>query len=234
MPNTSVADDIDDLNAIKQLAAQVAEERYAPLAAQWDAERTTVPVSERQFLGSLGLLGIALPEEFGGSVAPISHALAVIEQFAYHNRPAAFQIFEANTGPAQVVARLGTQEQKERFLPRITAGDITMAVAARAGVREVLIDVEVGLPRCGCPPEQAGRLAHEARAAGLEVRGVMGYEAALGFVFILTALSFALAGMVILFVREPFTPSRREGFLRHGIEGCRMAAGLPRKSTLHS
>jgi len=104
MPNTSVADDIDDLNAIKQLAAQVAEERYAPLAAQWDAERTTVPVSERQFLGSLGLLGIALPEEFGGSVAPISHALAVIEQFAYHNRPAAFQIFEANTGPAQVVA----------------------------------------------------------------------------------------------------------------------------------
>lgn len=52
----------------------------------------------------------------------------------------------------------------------------TIAAAARAGVREVLVDVEVGLPRCGCPPEQAGRLAHEARAAGLEVRGVMGYE----------------------------------------------------------
>ena len=41
---------------------------------------------------------------------------------------------------------------------------------------EVLIDVNVGLPRCGCPPEEAGRLADRARAAGLDVRGVMGYE----------------------------------------------------------
>ncbi len=44
------------------------------------------------------------------------------------------------------------------------------------GVRRVLIDVEVGLPRCGCDPEDAGRLAELARAEGLDVRGVMGYE----------------------------------------------------------
>ena len=44
------------------------------------------------------------------------------------------------------------------------------------GVREVLVDVNVGLPRCGIAPERAGRLADEARAAGLTVRGVMGYE----------------------------------------------------------
>ena len=43
-------------------------------------------------------------------------------------------------------------------------------------MREVLIDVNVGLPRCGCPPEAAGRLAEMARAEGLRVRGVMGYE----------------------------------------------------------
>ncbi len=52
----------------------------------------------------------------------------------------------------------------------------TIAAAAAAGVGEVLIDVEVGLPRCGCAVEEAGRLADEARAVGLEVRGVMGYE----------------------------------------------------------
>ena len=54
--------------------------------------------------------------------------------------------------------------------------DETIAAAAAGGVREVLIDVCVGLPRCGCPPDEAGRLAEEARRAGLEVRGVMGYE----------------------------------------------------------
>jgi D-serine deaminase-like pyridoxal phosphate-dependent protein len=52
----------------------------------------------------------------------------------------------------------------------------TIAIAARAGVNEVLVDVDVGMPRCGCRPEGAGRLADEARAAGLAVRGVMGYE----------------------------------------------------------
>jgi D-serine deaminase-like pyridoxal phosphate-dependent protein len=50
-------------------------------------------------------------------------------------------------------------------------------VAARAGgVDEVVIDVNVGLPRCGCPPGEAGRLAEMARGHGLAVRGVMGYE----------------------------------------------------------
>lgn len=54
--------------------------------------------------------------------------------------------------------------------------EVTVDAAHAGGVREVLIDVNVGMPRCGCPPEQAGRIADYARAKGLEVRGVMGYE----------------------------------------------------------
>lgn len=52
----------------------------------------------------------------------------------------------------------------------------TIDAAAAGGVREVLIDVNVGLPRCGCAPQDAGQLADLARRSGLEVRGVMGYE----------------------------------------------------------
>lgn len=48
--------------------------------------------------------------------------------------------------------------------------------AVAGGVREVLIDVNVGMPRCGCQPEDAGRLADLARSRGIQVRGVMGYE----------------------------------------------------------
>jgi D-serine deaminase-like pyridoxal phosphate-dependent protein len=54
--------------------------------------------------------------------------------------------------------------------------DATLDAAVRAGIRRCLIDVNVGLPRCGVTPEAAGDLADRARAAGLEVRGVMGYE----------------------------------------------------------
>jgi D-serine deaminase-like pyridoxal phosphate-dependent protein len=52
----------------------------------------------------------------------------------------------------------------------------TVDAAAAAGIGEVLVDVNVYMPRCGCAPEDAPRIADRARAAGLEVRGVMGYE----------------------------------------------------------
>ena len=54
--------------------------------------------------------------------------------------------------------------------------DSTVVAAAAGGVREVVIDVNVGLPRCGCRVDDAGRLADLARSKGLAVRGVMGYE----------------------------------------------------------
>jgi D-serine deaminase-like pyridoxal phosphate-dependent protein len=54
--------------------------------------------------------------------------------------------------------------------------EATIAAAAAAGLREVVIDVNVGLPRCGCLPDDAGRLADLARGKRLVVRGVMGYE----------------------------------------------------------
>src|SRR5215469_10373443 len=47
----------------------------------------------------------------------------------------------------------------------------TVEAAVSGGVREVLIDVNVGLPRCGVPPGKAGQLADHARQRGLHVRG---------------------------------------------------------------
>jgi D-serine deaminase-like pyridoxal phosphate-dependent protein len=54
--------------------------------------------------------------------------------------------------------------------------ELTVDAAAAGGVKEVVIDVNVGLPRCGVEPELAGALADYARSKGLVVRGVMGYE----------------------------------------------------------
>lgn len=118
-----------ELRELAEMARQVARERYAPRAEAWDTTREPFPHDERRYLGSLGLLGICLPERFGGSGAPLLHALVVIEELAKECRPAAFQVFEANTGPARVLALLGTEEQQSRFLPGIIAGDTSMALA---------------------------------------------------------------------------------------------------------
>jgi D-serine deaminase-like pyridoxal phosphate-dependent protein len=72
--------------------------------------------------------------------------------------------------------RLGTVAAGGARVTLAVDSDATVDAAAAGGVREVVIDVCVGLPRCGCDPADAGRLADRARAAGLGVRGVMGYE----------------------------------------------------------
>ena len=92
----------------------------------------------------------------------------------------------ANAGLGDDLLLANESLDLHRLTPAIRAGaaritvavdsEATIAAAVAAGVAEVLIDVEVGLPRGGCDPSDAGRLADLARADGLTVRGVMGYE----------------------------------------------------------
>lgn len=72
--------------------------------------------------------------------------------------------------------RLGALVEAGARVTVAVDSEATIEAAATGGVREVVVDVNVGLPRCGCAPEDAGRLAELARARGLSVRGVMGYE----------------------------------------------------------
>src|SRR4051812_17794671 len=83
----------------------------------------------------------------------------------------------ANQVVGRSAERLGALAQ--RGTTRVTVAvdsPETIDAASAAGIREVLVDVNVGMPRCGCAPDDAGRLADLARSKGLEVRGVMGYE----------------------------------------------------------
>lgn len=124
-----MAADVEEHQEIRALAARIAAEVYAPKAEELDVNRTPISLGERKRLGALGFLGIAFPERYGGSGASLSQALVVIEEFGKICRPAAFQIFEANTGPAQVINYLGSEEQRMRWLPAIISGEKTMAVA---------------------------------------------------------------------------------------------------------
>ncbi len=76
--------------------------------------------------------------------------------------------------PARLEA-MAEAQSRARITVAVDSPD-TVAAAAAAGLREVIVDVNVGLPRCGCLPGDAGHIAALARAAGMAVRGVMGYE----------------------------------------------------------
>lgn len=74
--------------------------------------------------------------------------------------------------------RAMSDAQRRTGITAIVAVDSreTVDAAAAAGITDVLVDVNVGLPRCGCSPHVAPELARHARSHGLAVRGVMGYE----------------------------------------------------------
>jgi D-serine deaminase-like pyridoxal phosphate-dependent protein len=73
-------------------------------------------------------------------------------------------------------SRLGPLVESGARVTVAVDSEATIDAAASGGVLEVVIDVNVGLPRCGCRPEDAGHLGDLARSRGLHVRGVMGYE----------------------------------------------------------
>lgn len=75
------------------------------------------------------------------------------------------------------VARLGAIAERTGTTVTVAIdSDPVLDAAIAGGIRSVLIDIDVGLPRCGCDLDTGARLADRARSAGLEVRGVMGYE----------------------------------------------------------
>jgi D-serine deaminase-like pyridoxal phosphate-dependent protein len=73
-------------------------------------------------------------------------------------------------------ARLGALATCGARVTLAVDSEATVEAAAGAGISEVVVDVNVGMPRCGCAPTDAGRVADAARARGMTVRGVMGYE----------------------------------------------------------
>lgn len=114
--------------ALRSVAREVAKDIYAPKAEEWDLNRTLLPEAEIKRLADLGFLGICLPEEYGGSNAPLMDALIVIEELAKECRPAAFQVFEANVGPVRVLEFYGTDEQRKSIIPRVVTGETSVAI----------------------------------------------------------------------------------------------------------
>jgi alkylation response protein AidB-like acyl-CoA dehydrogenase len=119
----------DEQTQLREMARKLAGDVYAPKAYEWDRDRTPLPDEERKRLAGLDLIGITLPEQYGGSGRPLIDALLVIEELAKGSPLAAWPTFEGSTGPARVVDLFGTDEQKERFLPPVARGETTIAVS---------------------------------------------------------------------------------------------------------
>ncbi len=116
---------IEDQRAVRDLARQLAREKIAPLAAHYD-ETESYPEVPMRLLAEQGLLGIWVPEEYGGAgVGALALCLAV-EEIAWACAATATNYLATPLGGYPILLA-GTDEQKKRYLPRLASGEILAA-----------------------------------------------------------------------------------------------------------
>jgi butyryl-CoA dehydrogenase len=108
---------------IRDMARQFAQEQLAPHAAEWDAA-ARFPQEAVDAMGALGLMGMLVPEEWGGAgIDRVSYALAV-EELAAGDASCSTIMTVHNSVGCVPILQYGTPAQKERFLRPLAKGEM--------------------------------------------------------------------------------------------------------------
>jgi alkylation response protein AidB-like acyl-CoA dehydrogenase len=117
----------DDERDVRDLARAIARERIAPLAGQVD-ESEAYPAEQLRLLSQQGLMGLYIPETYGGAgLGALAFCLAV-EEIAWACASTAV-IYLVQYAAGYPLVSHGTEDQKRRYLPRLAAGEITTALS---------------------------------------------------------------------------------------------------------
>ncbi len=112
----------DDQLELQSMVREFANEVVDPVA--YEADRTkTLPMDVVRQMGEMGLFGLPFPEEYGGQGGTYVELCLAIEELARVDQSIAVTL-EAGVGlGAMPIFRSGTEEQKQRWLPRLTSGE---------------------------------------------------------------------------------------------------------------
>lgn len=103
---------------LQKAAAQFAEEVLEPRAAELD-ETHVFPVDNFRKMAAYGFTGIGTPKEYGGVGGGMADEVIVVSEFAKKCMASAATLSIHLIAP-QAIARYGTEEQKKKYLPRLT------------------------------------------------------------------------------------------------------------------
>ena len=113
----------DEQRMIRDAARDFSTQSLAPHAGEWDHLAALPPEVIRE-LGALGLLGMMVPEEWGGTYSDyVAYALA-IEEIAAGCASCATLMSVHNSVGCGPILRFGTDAQKARWLPDLASGKI--------------------------------------------------------------------------------------------------------------
>ena len=133
----------EDIDALQDLVCKFAQERIAPLAGDID-RHDEFPSHLWKEMGELGLLGITVPEEFGGvDMGYLAHTVA-LEEISRASASVGLSYGAHSNLCVNQIRLNGNQQQKEKYLPKLISGDHIGALAmSEAGAGSDVVSMKL-------------------------------------------------------------------------------------------
>lgn len=103
------------------------EKEFKPRSAEL-SETGEFPFANIKILGDLGLLGISIPEQYGGSDGTIMDAVLMLEEISKGCYITAMAVLGEIGVQSKAIVAYGTEEQKNKYLPGIAKGEKILAI----------------------------------------------------------------------------------------------------------
>ena len=122
----------EDELIFRESVREFAEARVRPLVREMD-EHAKIPRSLVDQLFELGVMGIEIPETFGGSGGTFFHSVLAVEELSRVDPSVGVLVDVQNTLVINAVLRWGNDDLKRRYLPKLAAGTVGAYALSEAG-----------------------------------------------------------------------------------------------------
>ena len=117
----------EDINIFREAAFEFYSRECTPHAERW-REAGIVDREAWNMAGKMGMLCVSMPEEYGGGNGDYRHEMIVMEELV-RAKVEGFGISLHNAIVAPYILHYGTDEQKQKWLPRLASGELVAAIA---------------------------------------------------------------------------------------------------------
>ena len=122
----------DEESLFRQSVREFADQQVRPLAAEMDEQGKFSADLIKQFF-ELGLMGIAIPEEYGGQGGSFFNSILAVEELSRADASAGVVVDVQNTLVNNALLMWANDEQKRRYLPRLAADTVGAYALSEAG-----------------------------------------------------------------------------------------------------
>jgi alkylation response protein AidB-like acyl-CoA dehydrogenase len=107
---------------IADMIQQFGKQNITPFVREWD-DKQTFPVDVFKKLGELGLMGVLVPTEYGGSGFSYTEYVTAIEQLSILDPSVGLSMAAHNSLCTGLILQFGSEEQKKKWLPKLASAE---------------------------------------------------------------------------------------------------------------